>query len=141
MNTLALRELGELWEDYLGSVGEFFGEFPVVRETECGPTVEIVEGKKRYELRVSLPGLNESEFKVEHERGVLNISGKWPEITGEGLTILRRERPVGEFYRRFSIPDDVDAERIEAKFRNGILELTLPKKETEKAKTVKVEVH
>lgn len=130
-----------LWEDYFSTVDDFWSELMSGGAYACNPNVDIMEGKDNYILRVELPGLEEKEFNVEHENGILSISGKWREPEDKDLTTLRRELPEGEFCRRFSIPEDVDSERIEAHYKNGLLELILPKKETEKPKAVKIEVH
>jgi len=140
MNGIELRGPEGLWEDYWSSMSTLFDNIVNATACVCNPTVDITEDKDHYLLSVELPGLNESDFKVEHENGILSISGKWPEPK-EDITVIRRERPSGEFLRRFSIPEDVDVERIDAKYKNGVLELTLPKKESAKPKAVKVEIH
>lgn len=141
MTALELREPEIFWEDYWKDFhslwDEFFGEF----SEDNDPAVDISETKDHYLLTVEVPGLKENDIKVEHERGVLAISGKWPEGPEGEVRVIRRERPSGEFCRRFNIPEEVDVEKIEAKYKNGLLELVLPKKESAKPKPLKIEIH
>ena len=141
MNALAIMEPQGLWEYLVGDLGPLWGEVLAGTACECGPDTDIVEGKENYLLLAELPGLAEKDFKVEHEQGVLTISGHWPEAAKAETTLLRRERRTGEFCRSFTLPEDVDVEHITAQYQNGVLQLTLPKKEPVKPTTVKVEIH
>jgi HSP20 family protein len=141
MNGLAILEPQGLWEYYLSNLGPGWTEFLTGTECACGPETDIVEGKENYLLLAELPGLTEKDFKVEYEQGVLTISGRWPEPPQGETATLRHERRTGEFSRSFSIPEDVELEHLEAKYTNGVLQLTLPKKEVVKPKTVRVEIH
>jgi len=141
MDGLTIRGPEGIWEDYWINLSSFWSELANVEYDIYHPNVDILEGEDAYLLRMGVPGLNESDFKVEHDHDILSISGKWPEISMKDMSLIRRERPVGEFCRRFSIPEDVDQEHIVAKYTNGVLELTLPKMESATKKSVKVEVH
>ncbi len=74
------------------------------------------------------------------DNGMLTIKGQRHSEEQEGDRSWKRiERVRGTFFRRFTLPDNVDAERIQARSRNGVLEITVPKKEEEPAKRIKVE--
>jgi HSP20 family protein len=114
--------------------------FRVSGEDYC-PRADIYEGKDRYRIRVELPGLSEDEFKLETHDGIMTLSGEWPERTEESEEPVCREMTAGRFSRSFRLPENVDTEKIEARFEKGILEITLPLKDEEKPKSIKVKVN
>ena len=92
------------------------------------PAVDIREEKDRYVIIADLPGVDPKDIEITMEQGVLTIKGEREskkEESHEGYS--RVERVRGSFYRRFSLPDSADAENIEAKGKDGVLEITLPK--------------
>ena len=90
-----------------------------IYETEGGELVLLTE----------MPGMKETDFKLSSENNVLTISGerKLNEV-GKEFTAHRRERPAGKFQRSFSLPSTVDISKVSASYKNGILNVTLPKK-------------
>ena len=141
MTELAIRD----WER---EIDRFFEEFTkpwfedwFEPEEYAYPAVDILKAKDHYRLVAELPGISEKDLNVEIDNCILTIKGtrKKPEL--KDVTWLRRERCYGEFIRRFELPEDVDTEKIEAKFKDGILEIVLPIKETSKPKEVRIEVH
>ena len=102
------------------------------------PDVDIVEDEKKIVLRSDLPGVDENDIQVKLDDGTLTVSGerKFDKETKEE-NLRRVERAYGSFRRSFALPDTVDAEKISASYRKGVLEITLPKVKT-KEKTVKV---
>ncbi|MDX1433989.1 MAG: Hsp20/alpha crystallin family protein [Gammaproteobacteria bacterium] len=94
------------------------------------PAVDIKEEDKRYVLRADVPGVEPKDIEVTMENGVLTIKGeRRHEEAKEGNGYKRVERSYGTFYRRFSLPDSADAEGITASGKNGVLEVSIPKKE------------
>jgi HSP20 family protein len=94
------------------------------------PTVDINEFDDRFQLFVDLPGVDPEQVDITLDNGVLTISGeRRPEALAEGEKRLQRriERGEGRFYRRFILPDMVDADNVEARNRFGVLEITIPK--------------
>jgi HSP20 family protein len=92
------------------------------------PAVDIMEEDKRFVILADVPGVDPKDIEITMEQGVLTLKGERvsdKEESKEGYT--RVERVRGTFYRRFSLPDTADAERIEAKGKNGVLEIVLPK--------------
>jgi len=125
---------------------EIFNSFPSTWGADSNkgsntPKVNIHETKDAYLLDLSAPGLNKEDFKVNAENGLLTISfEKKEESKSEDVKTIKREFSYGGFTRSFSLDDKIDVESIEAKYENGVLKLTLPKKEevkiTPKAITV-----
>ena len=105
------------------------------------PEVDILDDKDRILVRADLPGMKQEEITVEVSDGVLTIKGerKRESETKEGKT-YRVERSYGSFLRSFTLPAGVDAARVNAAYKNGVLEVTLPKLAEAKAKQIKVEV-
>lgn len=94
------------------------------------PAVDIKEEADRFVIMADLPGVDPSDIEITMENGVLSIKGeRKSEIRDEKEGYKRVERVSGTFYRRFSLPDSADAERIEAKGKDGVLEVSLPKHE------------
>jgi len=105
------------------------------------PKIDILERKDALEIRTDLPGMKPEDVEVTVEDGVLSISGERKlEQTQEGETFHRVECTYGSFERSFTLPTNVDADKIGARFANGELVLSLPKREEAKPKSVKIEI-
>ena len=104
------------------------------------PAVDIHEEQDRYVISADVPGVNPEAIEVSMENGVLTISGeRRSERSEERAGGARRvERLYGNFYRRFALPDSVDAENVEARSVNGVLEVVIPKKAQVQPKKIKV---
>ncbi len=95
---------------------------------EFAPRVDTAETDTAYEVTAELPGVNEKDIKVSLEDNVLSISGeKKAEHEERKKDYVMSERSYGSFKRAFTLPDNVDAEKIAAKFEKGVLKVTLPK--------------
>lgn len=103
------------------------------------PAADIEEYADRFELFIDLPGVAAADVDITLEKGVLTVSGeRRVEERAEGLAHRRRERGYGRFYRRFILPDTVNAEAVEAKERNGVLAITIPKQPAAQPRRIKV---
>jgi len=105
------------------------------------PNVDINEFEERFQLYVDLPGIEPKDVDITLENGVLTISGErfaQAEKADENVVRRRTERGSGRFYRRFILPESVDAEKVKATGRNGVLEILIPKQA--KALPRKIEV-
>ena len=99
------------------------------------PAVNIIEGKNDYRIEVAAPGLDKADFKINLENNVLTISAEKEnkqEETNERF--MRREFNYSSFSRSFALPDDLDAEKVSAKHKDGVLNVLIPKKEQAKEK-------
>jgi len=128
------REVEHLFDDFqLGPWRSPFGRtlFESFRRGEMGwktPAVDVVEKEKAYEITAELPGMDESNIDVKFSDGTLTIKGeKREEKEEKKKDFYLSERRYGSFQRSFSVPKSVDAGRIEANFKNGVLTVTLPK--------------
>jgi len=105
------------------------------------PAVDVREDEGRYLIEAELPGLSEKDVKLELKDGVLSLStAKSEEKKDEGKKWLRRERREFSFQRSFELPEDVDGEKIEASFKDGLLTVLLPRKPETAPRLVPVKV-
>jgi len=94
------------------------------------PAVNIKDNEEDFELELAVPGVKKDDFKVEVDNDVLTISSEMKsenEETQDNYT--RKEFSYSSFRRAFTLPDTVDGSKIDAKYEDGILKLTLPKKQ------------
>jgi HSP20 family protein len=106
------------------------------------PQVDIVEDKDVYRISADMPGLDKNDISVEVKNGVLSISGEKKEEKTERDKnhYYHFERKFGSFRREFALPDHVDAEHVDARYANGVLQLVLKKTEAAKPKAIDVKV-
>lgn len=123
-----------------GLMKDIFNEFPVnfskaVREDVLHfPPVNIIEKSDSYQLDIAAPGFEKADFNVKLEENILTISTEKKEEKNESNDKqIRKEFSHRSFKRSFTIDEKIDAEKISAKYENGILKLELPKKEITKA--------
>ena len=104
------------------------------------PAVDIVQNEHNLVIRAELPGVDKDAIEVRVENGVLRLSGRRESDreTSEG-SFYRRERESGSFARSFTLPTSVDAAAITAKYKDGVLEVVLPKAESAKPKKVAIQ--
>ena len=94
------------------------------------PAVDIKEENERFVLEADIPGVDPKDIEITMDTGVLTIKGERKHESEEESNGYKRvERSYGSFYRRFSLPDTADAERISAKGKDGVLEVVIPKHE------------
>ena len=112
---------------------EFLNEFPATWSKDAQqplPAVNIYEAKDGYHLELNAAGRNKEDFSVNLEKGILTISYyKKEEVANEEWKTIRKEFNNNSFNRSFTVDEKVDAEKIQAKYENGILKFFLPKKE------------
>lgn len=122
----------------------FFGRFNFLEdETKSGvwaPPVDVAEEKDKIIVRVEAPGMNENDLKVSFEDGLLTVSGERQFERKDDRNYHRIERTYGSFTRTFSLPRTVDANSIGANYRDGILEIEIPKLEEAKPKQIQINV-
>ena len=103
------------------------------------PPVDIAEEKDRILITAELPGFREDQIEIQTENGMLTLRGERKfEKESEGKSYHRVERSYGQFVRSFSLPNNVDRERIKASFSDGLLKVELPKREDAKPRTIKI---
>jgi HSP20 family protein len=98
------------------------------------PKVDIIEIEKAFEILLAVPGMNKEDFKIDLKENHLTISGE-RKFGREEKNFRSIETQYGAFRREFILPENVDGEKIQAKYNNGILELVVPKDEKKLLKT------
>jgi HSP20 family protein len=119
--------------NYFNLLDNFFErEFSELTEKNCGflPATNIIDKKEAFELELAVPGMKKEDFKISLENNFLTISSeiecKKPE---EDSTYTRKEFSYCSFSRSFTLPKTVNTETINAQYENGLLKISLPKKE------------
>ncbi len=133
---VTLREkMNRLFEDAVTARGE---EKDMISST-WAPSVDIYETENSLILTAEVPGIEEDNIEIKIEDNTLSLSGerKFEKETKEE-NYHRIERSYGSFYRSFTIPRQVDQDKIKAEHDNGVLRITMPKRAESKPKTVKV---
>jgi HSP20 family protein len=113
--------------------------FPAL--TARSPIVDVREKDGHYIIEAELPGVSEKDLKLELKNGLLTLSTeKKEEKDDKDGTWIRRERRESYFSRGFELPEDADGDKIEAKFKDGLLTIELPKKAEASPKLVQIKV-
>ena len=108
---------------------------------EWAPAVDIQETDGEYVIKADLPEVKKDDVKVEFEDGVLTVQGERKQEKEEkGKRFHKIEREYGKFVRRFALPTEVDAARVSAEFKEGVLNVHLPKSPNGKPKAIAVKV-
>ena len=146
MNIVKWSPFGEL-EDLHARMNRLFGETAAGRTeipflySDWAPAVDIQETDKEYTVKADLPDVKKEDVKVELMDGVLTIQGERKQEKEEkGKKFHRIERQYGQFVRRFALPNEVDAAMIQAEFKDGVLNVRLPKSATAKPRSVEVKI-
>ena len=107
--------------------------------SDWAPAVDIKEEDKQFVLVADIPGVAPKDIDIHMENGILTIKGERDsEKKTEREGYKRIEREHGVFYRRFTMPEGVNADAIDAKTDNGVLTVTIPKQEQTQARKIKV---
>jgi len=118
--------------------GQEVGEaFPA---TSWTPAVDIYETPNEVVLKAELPGVNQKDIQLEIKDNTLTLKGeraKDEEVKEDSY--YRRERFYGTFYRSFTLPSNIQQDKIQARYKDGILEVIMPKAEAAKPRQIKVE--
>jgi HSP20 family protein len=104
--------------------------------------VDVLETENDLILKADLPDVDMKDIQIELEQGTLTVKGerKFEKHEDKAAGYHRIERSYGAFMRCFSVPDTVDAEKVKADYKNGVLTVTLPKKPAAKPRAIKIEV-
>ncbi len=137
------RRLGQLEREMEDVFGRFFRDWPFPRlfgeGRGVGPAFDMLDRKDEVVLRADLPGLEHKDIDLTVEEGMLTIRGERKgekEVKEEDFYCC--ERWTGTFERSLALPPGVDAGKVKATFRNGVLEVRLPKVEKAKGKRVEI---
>lgn len=133
---VTLREkMNRLFEDAVTARGE---EKDMISST-WAPSVDIYETENALILTAEVPGVDENDIEIKIEDNTLSLKGERKfEKESKEENYHRIERSYGSFYRSFTIPRQIDQDKIKAEHDNGVLRITMPKKPESKPKSVKV---
>ncbi|MBT8115604.1 MAG: Hsp20/alpha crystallin family protein [Arenicella sp.] len=116
-----------------------FGDGSSVETSKWVPSVDIKDNGDEFLIKADIPGVAPQDIDVSMENGMLTIKGeRKSEDKEEKNGYTRVECSYGSFYRRFSLPDTADSENIKAKGKDGVLEITVAKREPAKARKIAV---
>jgi HSP20 family protein len=133
MNSLSLFN-PSFTSDVFDAVDRGLGLFaPLTSNAISAPRVDVRETKDEYIMDVDLPGLTENDVEISLQERVLSISSikeaKKEEVKKEnGVEYLIRERRTAGFARRFTLPEDIDENKVDAAFKNGVLTVHIPRR-------------
>ena len=110
-----------------------------VATASWSPSVDITEDENSFKLLADIPGVKPEDIDVSMDNSVLTIKGeRKTEDKTENENFRRVERQYGMFYRRFTLPETANADKIEARSENGVLKITIPKQEVAQARRITV---
>ncbi|HEX6099991.1 MAG TPA: Hsp20/alpha crystallin family protein [Thermoanaerobaculia bacterium] len=131
------RMEARLWEPFF--------RFPFFPESQqaagWSPAVDVLEETDRIIVKVEAPGMDEKDLRITFEDGILTVSGERQFERKDDRNYHRIERSYGTFTRTFTLPRSVDAAQIVANYRNGVLEIEIPKKEESRPKQIQINVN
>jgi HSP20 family protein len=131
-------EMNRMFDNFFGTPRRVEKDDRVLYWT---PRVDVEEADDQFVVTVELPGLNKDDVKIEVKDHVLTFTGeKKTENEKKDRNIHLYERAYGKFCRTFTLPDNVDVDKIEAGFKDGILHIDIPKTEEAKPRRVEVQV-
>lgn len=149
MNVVTRWDPSREMEELQNRLSNFFGRTPArlgdakeesITVAEWAPLVDITEDEKEYIIKTELPEVKKEDVKVAVENGLLTIVGERKFEKEENKKYHRVERAYGRFVRSFIVPDSVDADKVSAEFKDGVLKVHLPKSEKTKPKQIEVKV-
>ena len=147
MNIAKWNPVREL-EDMQTRLNRFFADVPVRRPegeglffADWAPAVDIQETEKEYLIKAELPEMKKEDVKVDVLDGVLTIEGeRTQEKEEKGKKFHKTERSYGRFVRQFVLPAEVEATKVQAEYKDGVLSVRLPKAAVAKPKAIDVKV-
>jgi HSP20 family protein len=147
MNTQALTKVSNkiptVFDDFFKPWNEWFDNNSVLARTMNVPAVNITEKKDKYEVSLAVPGMKKDDFKIDIDGNMLSISSEKEEKKEEKDKLFtRKEYNYSSFSRSFTLPNEINSEKIEAKYEDGVLKISLPRKEdTKKSLAKQIAVH
>ncbi|MCK6599161.1 MAG: Hsp20/alpha crystallin family protein [Bdellovibrionaceae bacterium] len=130
-----MKEFDEIFNDFANASPAITGEF----QTHYQPHSEVKETDAGYLMSFDIPGVKESDIKVEFNDRVLKVHGeRKSESKVEKEGFFRTEKTYGRFERAFRLPENVDENKIEASYSDGVLQVYLPKEASKATKTISV---
>lgn len=134
-------DLDRLFEGVFGDGSGAAGPTALFTKGAFAPAMDLKEREDAYVAEIEIPGMKPEDFQVEVQDGVLSIRGERKQETEEKTRQWHRtERVYGSLERRVALPSSVDAEKVEAAYKDGVLTVTVPKSPVAKPKSIQVKV-
>jgi HSP20 family protein len=127
------REMDRLFDNFLATDG-----FSPLGHVRPFPALNLSEDHDRLLVEAEVPGLRMSDLEISIQGNELTLKGRRTSMEGESLVYHRRERGAGEFTRFMTLPTEVDADRVEATLKDGVLTIVMPKAESARARKIAV---
>lgn len=135
-----LKEMENMFKDFWHDFG--LSEVGTDLDVKWTPRLDVTESEGNIEVKAELPGLERKDIDISLERDLLVIKGeKKHEKEESEKHFYRKERRYGSFYRALRLPAEVESEKIDATYKDGVLKITLPKTEESKKKIAHIKVH
>ena len=115
-------------------------EEPKAHDLKVSPMARIAEGDTGFRIWLDMPGVSEKAVKVSVEEQVLRIDAIREDVEDSFGYLIREDMPVADYHVAYEIPDRVDVDRISAKLANGVLIVSLPKREEARSRRIVVNV-
>lgn len=129
----------DVFNNFFNEIASF--SYPTLSSSDrtLSPRTDIIENDLEYRLELELPGVLQDNIDIKVDSNILTIEGTKEKISeNKDLNYHMQERYYGSFYRSISLPSNINEEHIEAKFKDGILQIKIPKKEHSTAKKIKL---
>lgn len=136
----AIERMPFVFDDYFKPWNEWFDKSNtnLWGRAMTMPAVNITEHKDEYLVALAVPGMKKDDFKIDVDGNMLTISSEMEESKEEkDKKFTRKEYNYSSFSRSFTLPEEINKEKIDAKYENGILKISLPRKEEAKKLTAK----
>jgi HSP20 family protein len=134
------RRMNRMMRGFAGGRSMLPAPEGAIEEYRIEPYTDIMETDKEVILTADMPGLKKEDIKINVTADSIQISAETEkEEKEEKEGYLRRERSYGRYYRSYSLPSAVDPEKVKATYKNGVLEVRLPKTEAKKGKSEKID--
>jgi HSP20 family protein len=144
MNLIKFKRDNDLFSDSFRSIFNhpfFSAKDEVMNTSNYTPRVRISEDKDNFYLNLEMPGIPKDDVKISLENNTLSVSGtKKHQSKSEDTNLIMNEIYYGEFCRSFNLSDDIKTDNIDAEFKDGLLTITLPKKEEVKPVVKEIKV-
>lgn len=131
---LLRSRMNNMFTDFEGAYERDYGW----KVSNGAPNTNLYDNGDLLEIRAEVPGLSKGDLNIKVQGNYLEVSGTRKSDAPEGYKTHRVERGTAAFTRSFTLPSDVDAEKVEASLKDGILTLTLPKAEIAKPKQIDI---
>lgn len=132
---LLRNRMDRVFPDLDRSIG---GDFSYRLAADGSPRTNLYDSGDHFVVVAEVPGMTKDDIDVKIQGNYLELSGNRKKESPEGYKVHRTESPTATFTRSFTIPSDVDVEKVNASLKNGLLTLTLPKAEAAKPKQINI---